>query len=59
MIDTYPTKTPMAVTAENLAKKYGFSRIQVDQYALQSQQRWAAGNPRLHSFSLLPALALS
>ncbi|EJU05023.1 acetyl-coenzyme A acyltransferase 2 [Dacryopinax primogenitus] len=34
--------TPMGVTAENLAKKYGISRADCDAYALQSQQRWAA-----------------
>ena len=33
---------PMAITAENLAVKYGISREQVDAYALLSQQRWAA-----------------
>jgi acetyl-CoA acetyltransferase family protein len=39
---------PMAETAENLAVKYGISRAEADEYALQSQQRardaWAAGN---------------
>ena len=39
--------TPMAVTAENLAEKYGIDRATVDAYALQSQRRardaWAAG----------------
>jgi acetyl-CoA C-acetyltransferase/acetyl-CoA acyltransferase 2 len=34
--------TPMAVTAENLAEKYGITREQCDAYAIQSQQRWAA-----------------
>ncbi len=29
---------PMAVTAENLAKQYGISREQIDEYALRSQQ---------------------
>ena len=29
---------PMAVTAENLAKKYGITREQIDAYALRSQQ---------------------
>lgn len=33
---------PMAITAENLAVKYGISREQVDEYARMSQQRWAA-----------------
>ena len=41
--DSY-TNTPMAVTAENLAVKYGISRTQCDEFALQSQQRWAAAN---------------
>ncbi|CAE6381003.1 unnamed protein product [Rhizoctonia solani] len=34
--------TPMGVTAENLAQKYGITREQCDAYALRSQQRWAA-----------------
>jgi acetyl-CoA acetyltransferase family protein len=34
-------KTPMAVTAENLATKYGVTREQADAFALASQQRWA------------------
>jgi acetyl-CoA acyltransferase 2 len=34
----------MAVTAENLATKYGITRQQCDEYALSSQQRWAAAN---------------
>ncbi|KAJ3063801.1 3-ketoacyl-CoA thiolase, mitochondrial [Podochytrium sp. JEL0797] len=41
LVDQYPTKTPMGITAENLAKKYNISRAQCDEYALQSQQRWA------------------
>ena len=36
-------KTPMAITAENLAEKYAISREECDQFALQSQQRWAEG----------------
>ena len=36
--------TAMAVTAENLAVKYGITRQQCDEYALSSQQRWAAAN---------------
>lgn len=36
--------TPMAVTAENLAVKYGISREQADAFALRSQQRWAAAS---------------
>ena len=36
-------KTPMGVTAENLAVKYNLTREEVDKFALQSQQRWAQG----------------
>jgi acetyl-CoA acyltransferase 2 len=43
LTDSY-CNTPMAVTAENLALKYGITREQCDQYALQSQQRWAAAH---------------
>ncbi len=43
LTDSY-CNTPMAVTAENLAAKYGISREQCDQYALMSQQRWAAAH---------------
>uniref|UniRef100_A0A8C4T734 Acetyl-CoA acyltransferase 2 n=2 Tax=Erpetoichthys calabaricus TaxID=27687 RepID=A0A8C4T734_ERPCA len=35
-------KTPMGMTAENLAVKYELSREQCDQYAFRSQQRWKA-----------------
>ena len=43
LTDSY-CNTPMAVTAENLAVKYGITREQCDAYALQSQQRWAAAH---------------
>ncbi|CAO1617907.1 unnamed protein product [Parajaminaea phylloscopi] len=43
LTDMYPTPTPMGITAENLATKYGISREQCDQFALQSQQRFAKG----------------
>lgn len=33
---------PMAITAENLAEKYGITRQECDAYALRSQQTWAA-----------------
>ena len=36
-------KTPMGVTAENLAKKYDITRQQCDEFAVQSAQRWKAG----------------
>ena len=40
LTDSY-CNTPMAVTAENLAQKYGITRQQCDEYALASQQRRA------------------
>lgn len=33
--------TPMGVTAENLAKKYGITREECDAYSVRSQQKWA------------------
>jgi acetyl-CoA acyltransferase 2 len=36
--DSY-SNTPMAITAENLAKKYGVSRQESDEFALVSQER--------------------
>lgn len=41
LTDSY-SKTPMAVTAENLAVKYGITREDCDAFALESQRRWAA-----------------
>ena len=41
LTDSY-SNTPMAVTAENLAVKYGITREMADAFALRSQQRWAA-----------------
>ncbi|MFO0629070.1 MAG: acetyl-CoA C-acetyltransferase [Polyangiales bacterium] len=43
LTDSY-CNTAMAITAENLAVKYGISREQCDELALTSQQRWAAAN---------------
>ncbi len=40
LTDSY-SQTPMAVTAENLATKYGITREMADAFALASQQRWA------------------
>jgi acetyl-CoA acyltransferase 2 len=45
LTDSY-CNAPMAITAENLATKYGISRQEVDAYALSSQQRWAAANEK-------------
>jgi len=41
LTDMY-TKTPMGVTAENLAEKYSITREEVDTFAIRSQQTWAA-----------------
>mmetsp|Transcript_4092 Transcript_4092/g.8831 ORF Transcript_4092/g.8831 Transcript_4092/m.8831 type:complete len:402 (-) Transcript_4092:78-1283(-) len=35
---------PMAITAENLAEKYGITKEEADKFALRSQQKWAAAN---------------
>lgn len=40
LTDSY-TGMPMAITAENLAEKYGISREECDAYALRSQKAWA------------------
>jgi acetyl-CoA acyltransferase 2 len=49
LVDQYPTQTPMGVTAENLGEKYKITREQADEYALSSQNRWAAGNVNNYS----------
>jgi acetyl-CoA C-acetyltransferase/acetyl-CoA acyltransferase 2 len=41
LTDSY-CNTPMAITAENLARKYGITREEADRFGLRSQQRWAA-----------------
>lgn len=41
-LDTYCNFT-MPQTAENLAEKYKLDRAEVDDFALQSQLRWKAG----------------
>ncbi len=40
LTDSY-CNAPMAITAENLAQKYGISREDCDNYALRSQRLWA------------------
>jgi len=45
LTDSY-CNLPMALTAENLAQKYGITRAQCDEYALMSQRRWAAAHER-------------
>jgi len=47
LTDSY-IKTPMGVTAENLAEKYGLTRLECDEFALASQQRWAAAHAAGH-----------
>lgn len=39
-------KTPMGVTAENLAAKYNISRQDADTFALASQQNWATAQEK-------------
>lgn len=41
LTDAY-AKMPMAITAENLAVKYGITREESDKYSIQSQQRFHA-----------------
>lgn len=43
LTDAY-AQTPMGITAENLAKKYGITREECDAHALRSQQGWGAAN---------------
>jgi acetyl-CoA C-acetyltransferase/acetyl-CoA acyltransferase 2 len=43
LTDSY-CNAPMAITAENLAAKYGVTREMSDEYALRSQKLWAAAN---------------
>lgn len=45
LTDSY-CNTPMAITAENLATKYGITRQDCDTFSISSQQRWAAANER-------------
>lgn len=39
---------PMGITAENLAEKYELTREECDEFALRSQQTWAAANEAGH-----------
>ncbi|KAG0368280.1 hypothetical protein BGX24_002886, partial [Mortierella sp. AD032] len=43
LVDRFPKETPMGITAENLSQQHNISRQDCDEYALLSQQRWAAG----------------
>ena len=42
LTDSY-IKTPMGVTAENLAEKFSTTRLEADEFALASQARWGKG----------------
>lgn len=44
LVDTFPKKTPMGITGQNTAKKYGITRDQAYAYALLSQQRNTAAH---------------
>ncbi|KAF9412380.1 3-ketoacyl-CoA thiolase, mitochondrial [Podila epigama] len=48
LVDRYPKETPMGITAENLSKEHNLTRQECDEYALQSQQRWAAAHSAGH-----------
>jgi acetyl-CoA acyltransferase 2 len=43
LTDSY-VNSPMAMTAENLATKYGITREDCDEYSLRSQKMWATAN---------------
>lgn len=47
LTDSY-CKLPMALTAENLAEKYGVTRQECDEFALLSQQRWTNAHKNGH-----------
>ncbi|KAG0050578.1 3-ketoacyl-CoA thiolase, mitochondrial [Gryganskiella cystojenkinii] len=44
LVDRFPKETPMGITAENLSQQHNISRQDCDEYALLSQQRWAAAH---------------
>lgn len=58
LTDSY-TGLPMAITAENLATQYGISRKECDEFALASQQRWAAANQAGHFAAELSPIELA
>ena len=58
LTDTF-TGMPMAITAENLAEKYGISRQACDEFALRSQQAWGAANAAGHFKAEIAAIELS
>jgi len=52
------SKTPMGVTAENLAEKYGVTREECDAFALRSQQTWGAAAAAGHFADEIAPLTL-
>ena len=53
------TGMPMAITAENLAEKYGISRQACDEYAIRSQSTWAAAQAAGRFTNEIAALELA
>jgi len=51
-------KTPMGVTAENLAEKFGITREECDAFAIRSQQLWAAAAQAGHFADEIGAVTL-
>lgn len=47
LTDSY-SNTPMGITAENLAEKYGITREQCEDFGLRSQTLWAQANEAGH-----------
>ena len=56
LTDSYGN-TPMAITAENLAKKYGISRAECDEFALASQERALAAQDGFFAEEIVPVEA--
>lgn len=57
LVDSYPEKTPMGITAENLGKQYKITRKEADEYALESQKRFAQAQSKgLFKSEIAPVL---
>ncbi|KAI8814274.1 Thiolase, N-terminal domain-containing protein [Cladochytrium replicatum] len=48
LVDHYPKKTPMGITAENLGKEYNITREETDEFALRSQLLWGEAHGKGH-----------
>lgn len=57
LTDAY-VKTPMAITAENLAEKYKISRDECDQHSLRSQTRYKNANEKAYFKSEIAPIKL-